>query len=246
MSILHSTAAILQLMQRLRRSITTADVIAELGFPKSTASRIMKQLCETGFLEKNTALGTFAPGLMLLEAVWMTQQSTTLAQDVETALRSLSEKTGHTGYISVLDGSDVLVLRVVPGRHALRVLTLPGTRSPAWRTSTGRALLARLDDEQALHCGDDGQLDAMQRSERIARLQRIREQRWSSAVNEAVSATASVSCAVGNPQSGETVSFCLSCPASLIDETDLGELALLLREKAEMIGRKYGDPWWQS
>lgn len=248
MSILNTTAAILNLMSQLKRGITASDVITHLQLPKSTTSRVLKQLCETGFLSKDPHSATYSPALMLLEVAYLAHRTSSLTDDIEQALRTLCHSTGHTGYLSVLDGPDVLVLRVIPGRHALQVITYPGTRSPSWATSTGRALLSRYSSQQLLSYFDETLTPENKNQIPFARLQEqlqmVRQQRWSSAINEAVSGTASISCSVKNPQSGETIAFCLTFPASMANEQEIESLARRLTSAAMPIGKKYGDPYW--
>ena len=148
MSILETTASILKLMVSQQRAIRISDVIIHLGMPKSTASRVMSQLESYGYLEKDDVQGTFLPGPLIMSASHLVSRQITLSDHVDAALRSLCERTGYTGYISILDNQEILVLRVIHGRQALSVVTWPGSRSPAWGTSTGRALLARFSDTQ--------------------------------------------------------------------------------------------------
>ncbi|WP_410014695.1 IclR family transcriptional regulator [Sodalis sp. C49] len=248
MSILNSTAAILRLMSTLKRGVTVTDLVEHLQFPKSTASRVLKQLAEAGFLDRDASSLAYQPGLMLLEVTHLVRRNSSLTDLIEQALRELCGLTGHTGYLSVLDGNDVLVLRVIPGVHALRVIRNAGSRSPAWGTSTGRALLARLPDTQlnaqfraVLSPANDLPMHFTQLMDRLAVVRRCH---WASAVNEAVAGAASVSCAVGDPHSGETVAFCLTFPASMADDTEIQRLSRLLCAAAMQIGKKVGDPYW--
>jgi len=248
MSILNGTADILRLMSTLKRGVTVSDVVEHLQVPKSTASRVLKQLAQAGFLDRDTATLAYQPGLMLLEVAHLVRRNSSLTDHIEHALRELCRVTGHTGYISVLDGNDVLVLRVIPGVHALRVIRNSGSRSPAWGTSTGRALLARLPAEQITE--RFGALLAptghpvMEFSQLLDHLSNIRRQRWAAAVNEAVPGAASVSCAVGDSQTGESLAFCLTFPASMADQAEIVKLSRLLCAAATQIGKKVGDPAW--
>ncbi|OON41858.1 IclR family transcriptional regulator [Izhakiella australiensis] len=247
MSILQTTASILQLMVELRRGIRISDVISHLGMPKSTASRVMGQLETYGYLEKDEVQGTFLPGPLLLSASHLVSRQLTLSDHVDVALRSLCERTGYTGYISMLDNQEILVLRVIHGRHALPAVTWPGSRSPAWGTSTGRALLARFSDSQ-LHdffasprvlsqlSGSQQNVSAL-----VAAVALARDTGYASAVNESVTDTASVSCAVGDASNSEAVAFCLSFPQTLATAEELQRIALLLKETAINIARKTGD-----
>lgn len=247
MSILETTANILKLMVELQGSVRVSDVIHHLKMPKSTASRVMSQLESYGYLEKDEAQGTFLPGPLVLSAAHLVSRQLTLSDHVDTALRSLCERTGYTGYISMLDNQEILVLRVIHGRQALPVVTWPGSRSPAWGTSTGRALLARFTDTQ-LHDFFASPLVISQLSgtshapsSLVAAVAHTRDNGYASAVNESVTDIASVSCAVGDPATGEAVAFCLSFPQTLATPEELERIATLLKETALSIARKTGD-----
>ncbi len=247
MSILETTANILKLMVELQGGIRINDVIHHLGMPKSTASRVMSQLESYGYLEKDDAQGTFLPGPLILSASHLVSRQLTLSDHVDMALRNLCERTGYTGYISMLDSQEILVLRVIHGRQALSVVTWPGSRSPAWGTSTGRALLARFTDNQ-LHDFFASplvvsQLSGSQQSASalVAAVTRTRDAGYASAVNESIAETASVSCAVGDPVTGEAVAFCLSFPQALATAEEIQRIATLLKETAITIAQKTGD-----
>ncbi|CAJ0998313.1 HTH-type transcriptional regulator XynR [Sodalis praecaptivus] len=247
MSILETSAQILQLMISLQRGIRVNDVISHLQMPKSTASRVVNQLVQYGYLEKDEAQGNFMPGALLLGAAHIARQQVPLNERVDAALRSLCERTGCTGYISRLDNREILVLRVIHGRHPLPVVTWPGSRSPAWGTSTGRALLARFSDDEldeffaSPHVAT--QLNgAHQSADGVRRLiQQARQEGYATAINESVADTASVSCAVGDPATHEAVAFCLSLPQSLAHPEEIARLAGLLRDAARLIACKTGD-----
>lgn len=247
MSILETTASILKLMITRQGGVRISDVISQLGMPKSTASRVMSQLESLGYLEKDESQGLFLPGPLIMSASHLVSRQQTLSDHVDAALRNLCERTGYTGYISMLDSQEILVLRVIHGRHALPVVTWPGSRSPAWGTSTGRALLARFTDTQ-LHDFFASPLVASQLSGNqqqaqtlVAAVSRTRDAGYASAVNESVADTASVSCAVGDPATQEAIAFCLSFPQALATPDELQRIATLLKETAITIARKTGD-----
>lgn len=252
MSILDSTTQIIQLINQLQRPVSMTDVVGHLHFPKSTASRVLKQMELYGFLERNPETLCYAPGLMLLEAAHWVRTQNSLTDQMEQALRIICANTGHTGYISMLDKNDVLVLRVVHGLHALRVVTVPGTRSPAYATSTGRVLLARFSHDQLLKRFPDEQLppagehSPQSRLQLFSQLNDIHRQGWAVAINEAVAGAASVSCSVHDPISSETLAFCLTFPAAMASEQQIHDLAITIEQQASDIGRRLGDPFWTT
>ncbi len=211
---------------------------------------------ESGLLERDPATLKYRPALLLLEVAHQARGSTPLIRRMEQALESLVADTGYTGYISVLDGNrrDAVVVRAFHGSHLLRVVTQPGCRLPAYASSTGRALLARLDDaaaRQAHPAAADPRGAVLPHAPRTAaalsaQLEDVRARGWAWALDESVTGVGSVSASVGDPQSGETLAFCLSFPASLNRPGFVDALAHRLIGHAAAVGRAAGDPFWQS
>lgn len=247
MASLENSAVILRLINQLRRAVTVTDLTEHLGMPKSSASRLLKQMAEQGFLERDEVTRAYAPGLMVLELAHLVRSTTPLFGLLQKALSALCQKTGHTGYLSVLDGSDVMALYVQPGTQPLRLTTYPGHRSPAWATSTGRALLA-LEPNEALDArlpsplpfvaanvpGDLAQLHA--------RIDAERRQGYAVALDEAISGVGSISCAVWDRATNERFALCLSFPAAGLDTDAVQALAADLMAEARSIGRLVGMP----
>ena len=247
MSILETAANILNLMTERKAGIRISDVITHLKMPKSTASRVMNQLESYGYLEKDPLQGTFLPGPLIMSVSHLVSRQITLSDHVDMALRSLCERTGYTGYISMLDNHEILVLRVIHGRQVLPIVTWPGSRSPAWGTATGRALLARFSDAQLSDFFADpkvvSQLSGSHQDIHLqmAAVSHVRSMGYAAAINESIADTASVSCAVGDPATQEAVAFCLSFPQHLATAEELQRIATLLQDSASIIAGKTGD-----
>jgi DNA-binding IclR family transcriptional regulator len=251
MGILENSTAVLRLITQLRKGVTVSDVVQHLNFPKSSASRILGQMAGQGLLERDRNTLAYHPALMLLELAHLVRGSTTLVDLADRALDELCAQTGHTGYISVLGGNDVMVLRVHPGAHALRVVTYPGHRIPAWATSTGRALLAREPDDLLLQRFPAGLPPVSAAApdsvgELLHRVGESRSRGWALALDESLPGIGSVACAVGDPATGETLAFCLTFPSSMSSQSETTRLAALLCTKASELGRLVGDPFWQA
>jgi DNA-binding IclR family transcriptional regulator len=230
-------------------------------------------MLECGLLDRDAATLKYRPALLLLEVAHHARGNTPLIRRMEQALETLVADTGHTGYISVLDDDrkHVVVVRALHGSHPLRVVTQPGYRLPAYASSTGRALLARLDDETAsrAHPLSNGHVadktgetpagkDAAAGTEQtvlphaprgtadlIAQLREVRARGWAWAQDESLPGVGSVSATVCDPQSGETLAFCLSFPASLNQPGFVDALAGRMVGYAASIGRAAGDNFWQ-
>jgi DNA-binding IclR family transcriptional regulator len=249
MASLESAGVILRLINALQRPVTVTDLVSHLGMPKSSSSRLLRQMSEQGFLERNPQTLAYGPALMVLELSRLVRSTTQLFPHLQGALQGLCVRSGHTGYLSVLDGVDVLVLFVQSGSHPLRLMTHPGHRSPAWATSTGRALLA-LESDMAVRerfaaglpaVADNAPADV---DALIARLATIRSQRYATALDEALPGVGSVSCTVSDPHTCERLALCLSFPSASASAAHIEALALDLMTEASGVGRLVGDPLW--
>ncbi|NMP28920.1 IclR family transcriptional regulator [Rahnella sp. SAP-1] len=249
MSILITTANILRLMSQLERGVTVKDLTEHLAMPKSTAARVLKQLKDSGFVDKNRQSQQYEPGLMFLDASYLVRRHSSLIDVTEKALRELCQQTGHTGYVSIMDKNDVLALRVIPGSHPLQVVTHPGKRSSVWGTSTGRAILSRMTDAQIAAqlretLEDPAFGSTLDFAQLMQRINQVRDRHWSAAINELVSGVASVSCSVKDPGNGECLAFCLSFPAAMADDAEIDRLSTLVCSAAKKIAQIVGDRYW--
>ncbi|OZI37497.1 hypothetical protein CAL29_03565 [Bordetella genomosp. 10] len=253
MSILDSATDVLRLLAHSGRDLTVTDVVNHLGVPKSSASRVLKQMMACGLLERDARTLAYRPALLILELSHQVRSSSSILDRMEDALQALVRETGHTAYISVLDETcrDVVVLRVRHGSHPLRVVTWPGHRSPAVAVSTGRTLLARIPDDTLTRLYGEhypvvparapGDLPALRK-----RLEQVRRDGWSIAMDEALPGVGSISCSVADPESGETLAFCLSFPVPQEDQDFVDALTQRLVGHARAIGRAAGDEFWTA
>jgi DNA-binding IclR family transcriptional regulator len=256
MSILESAARVFRLLADREGGLTVTDVVDSLGLPKSSSSRLLKQMMECGLLERDLRSLAYRPSLLMLEVAHKVHAHTPLLTRMEQALQALVDETGHTGYISVLDegARHVVVVRALHGSHSLRVVTRPGHRLPAYATSTGRALLARLDDatvaarfHEPLEAPHLLTPNAPRNVAALtALLHEVRERGWAYALDETLAGVGSVSATVHDPDSDETLAFCLSFPASLSQPGLADALAQRLVGHARSIGRAAGDSFWNT
>jgi DNA-binding IclR family transcriptional regulator len=69
-----------------------------------------------------------------------------IAETVRPCLRELSEKTGETVDLAMLDGDKVVFVDQIPGTHRLRAVSAVGVSFPLHCTANGKAMLALLND----------------------------------------------------------------------------------------------------
>ena len=147
--------AILGCFTPKRPVLGIADIADDLGMSRSTTHRYVITLVALGYLEQG-ASRKYRLGLRVTDLGMSALNSTGLREHAHPYLEELRQRTSYTTSLSVLDGTDVLLVDRVPSlRRAQSTLGAslhPGSRLPAYCTSMGKLLLANLPepDQRAL------------------------------------------------------------------------------------------------
>ncbi|MCW1992366.1 UNVERIFIED_ORG: DNA-binding IclR family transcriptional regulator [Bradyrhizobium japonicum] len=247
MSALTNVIEILRCFSSARPDLSFADVMALTGKPKSSTSRLLRSLRDCGLLEQDPHTRRYRPGLLTFELGRLHRAHDDLISMAERELREVCARTGHTGYIAVLDGYEQVVLRIVPGSNPLRVVNPPGQRTPALATSNGRAMLARLADED-VRARVPATYPKLPRNspqnfkQLMARLDEIRRTGVSEAADESIEGVGSQGFALKSGETGEMIGIAVSYS---VQATTAAERANVRRELAAMaakLRRMTGDP----
>ncbi|WP_228083629.1 IclR family transcriptional regulator [Streptomyces profundus] len=118
-----------------------------LGVARSTAHRLLSTLTFRGFATRAGG-HVYRPGPALADAGLRALGRLDLRQVAKPHLRALSEDTGETVHLVVLEGNGARFVDGVESAQPLRVGLRIGMVLPAHSTSAGKAILAALPPEQ--------------------------------------------------------------------------------------------------
>lgn len=251
MNSVDNVAKVLRLFTPDRSVLSVTEVSQLLALPKSSSSRLLKAMSETGLLALAEHGAGYSVGHLIFETSRRHRAHSTLSVAADEALARIVKATGHTGYVAMLDRTDVLGLRMRPGSKPLRVVTSPGDRLPAFCSSTGRAMLARLDDAavralyptpwQAPSPNAPQTVDDL-----LAALVVVRTQGWSQATDESLPGVEAIAVCVEDRESGERVAICLSYSAAMISANETSRIVTLMMRAGREIGTKFDDEYWAA
>lgn len=144
-SVDHALAILLLL--RTVGSVRVLDVARELGVANSTAHRLLTALVARDFVRQDPETRRYAAGDALVEIGRAAVLHDELVDRVRPALQQISSTSGETVHLGVREGTTVRYVDAVESTRAVRVAARTGRALPAHWTSTGKVLLAALDDE---------------------------------------------------------------------------------------------------
>ena len=140
--------AILSAFKSGRPLLGVSELGREIGLSRSTAHRYVATLAALGYLQQDGGTKKYRLGPRVLDLGFSAINSMELREVAAPHLRQLSDDTGYTVNMAILDELDIVyVERCRSGRAAQREIDLNlhvGARLPAYCTSLGKVLLAFL------------------------------------------------------------------------------------------------------
>ena len=226
--------------------MTVAACSQLLDIPMANASRLMKAMRACGLLETIGDSKRHRPGRLLLNLSSAFHRSSFLLTSASTAVRSITERFGHTSFVTILDGDEVVGVAHFTGTNALLVSDKIGRRLPAFATAAGRSLLARLpDDEIRDIIGSD--LVPLTRfcpttpDEVLESIAEFRRCGYAVSRQETTLGVDAFAIAVGDPSTGESVSLCVVFPAITVTEEENDAILESLAMQASVIAAQTRD-----
>ncbi|HTJ79767.1 MAG TPA: IclR family transcriptional regulator [Rariglobus sp.] len=124
---------------------TLVDISETLKIPKTTAFRILNTFCEAGLVTKTDTVYLAGPELARVGLLTLNRMD--IRELARPLLTQLATDTGETAHLAVLSGDKSLILDVCDSPHPIRAASRPGTLADLHASSTGKVLMAHLDEE---------------------------------------------------------------------------------------------------
>ncbi len=117
-----------------------------LKLNKSQVSKVLSEFREAGFLQQDPRTREYTVGIHAVALGGNYLHELPLVHEAIVVMRRLTDQSGHTAALAVLDGLDVLYLAAVEGRHFLDVGWRVATWLPFHATAVGKVLFAFADE----------------------------------------------------------------------------------------------------
>jgi IclR family pca regulon transcriptional regulator len=138
--------AILSTFKSDRPVLGVSELGREIGLSRSTTHRYVATLAMLGYLQQDPTTKKYQLGPRVLDLGFSAIHSMELREISAPHLQQLSDQTGFTVNMAILDGSDIVYIeRCRSARAGQREIDLNlhiGSRLPAYCTSMGKILLA--------------------------------------------------------------------------------------------------------
>jgi IclR family transcriptional regulator, pca regulon regulatory protein len=144
--------AILSAFDSDRPLIGVSELSRELALSRSTAHRYIATLARLGYLQQDPDSKRYRLGPKVLDLGFSAINSMDVREISAPHLRRLSDETGHTVNLAILDGTDVVYIErcrtAQPGQRDIDLNLHVGARLPAYCTAMGKAILAFVPEDR--------------------------------------------------------------------------------------------------
>ncbi|WP_299153826.1 IclR family transcriptional regulator [uncultured Tateyamaria sp.] len=140
-------AAILRLLGQETDGLSLGQIASRVGLPRSTVQRIVAALTVEGFISTDKGYGGIRLGP---EIQSLAQAAASGIRDrLRPIMKRISDETGETVDLAILDGDKMLFIDQIVGRQRLRAVSSIGESFPLTTTANGKAALACMDPARA-------------------------------------------------------------------------------------------------
>lgn len=239
---------ILEALSSNRGDVGIAELSEKVGLHVSTVHRLLSTLKTKGYVRQSPENGryTLGPKAFHLGHAYLEQHE--LRKVVRPFLERLSQASGETANLVILDQGEAFYLDKVESERNLRIFSRIGHRAPLHCTAVGKVLLAHMPSEKVREFIYDKPLEALTRNTITSpplleqELRKVKEKGYAFDQEECEDGA----CCIGVPLrdfTGEAVAaMSISGPSVRLTPEKLEELVPLMKEVAEVISSRLGYP----
>jgi IclR family pca regulon transcriptional regulator len=243
--------AILSAFRSGRPLLGVSDLAREVGLSRSTTHRYIATLAGLGYLQQDPPTRKYRLGPRVLDLGFSAINSMDLRELAAPHLQALSDETGHTVNMAVLDGADIVYIeRCRTSRQGQREIDLNlhiGSRLPAYCTSLGKVLLAYLEPDELTEVLEHvrftqrGPNTLMSSTDLRTELQRVRVAGLAANNEELAYGLRSIAAPIRNRDGSVTAAINLAVHRSMVSLDSLvADLGPLLKRTAAEISARTG------
>jgi IclR family acetate operon transcriptional repressor len=228
-------------MYRNESELRISDVAEALTISPSTAHRLLTTLEAADMVAQNPTTRCYVTGPALVAIAQALAATNSRWEFARPFMAELGERTGFTVNLQILQGPDVAFVQSVESLRPVRVGSRLGAVMPAYHTSGGKLLLARLVEDEILRLYPSPQLASRtprsigDRAELLAELRRVRRRGYATNFGESEPGVSAVAVLVSNVRGHGESALAVSAPENRLPQSHVRALVAELSKTADLL-----------
>lgn len=217
-----------------------AELSRQLGYSKSNTFRILSTLASQGFVRSHPETARYSLTLKIWELGVRVIDRQPVRRVARSHLKTLFVQLNETVLLSVLDFPDVLYIDKMEGDYPVRASARVGWRAPAWRTASGKSLLAFQPDEVLSKIVERGLFSSDQLPDLRKELEEVRHRGFAMSFNGSRPGVNSVSAPIWGPDAMPVAALSVSGPAERFSPERMLSISASVMNAATRISESLG------
>lgn len=237
---------ILELFDEQHEELRITEISAMMNLHKSTVHSLLKTLQLHGYIDQDEETGKYRLGLKLLERGQLILRQLDLRTAAARHLRQLSEETGQTVHLVILDGKEGIYIDKVEGKKAAIRYSRIGRRVPLHSSAVGKVLAAFRSDAEIAELLQNYEFvrqtpRTIQSAEAFLKeLEAVRKRGYAVDDEENEPGVRCVAAPIFDHNGQTAAAMSISTMTAHVNDEELAELAAKLGETARQISGKLG------
>lgn len=238
--VLEKTFKILGLFADQPKALSIKEMSELLGYSKSTIFRIIKNLEDVAYLEKDPENQKYKLGFGLYYLGTLAESHTLIRRVARPYLERLNEECEETVHLAVIHQGQALYLEKIQSKKVLQVISRIGTKLPCHCSGVGKMLLSALPPEELKQIILEKGLPSFTRNtitdiQNLSReLDSIRQQGYAIDNEEIEAGLKCIAAPIRDPTRGVVAAVSISAPDNRFDG-DFSSFKFLILKTANQI-----------
>ncbi|MDQ6598866.1 IclR family transcriptional regulator [Bacillus salipaludis] len=239
---------ILDLFDEHTTELKITHISELMGLHKSTVHSLLKTLQMHGYIDQDLESGKYRLGLKLFERGNFVIHSLDIRLLAKRYLLDLSLKTGQTTHLVILDGKEGVYVDKVESPMATILYSRVGRRIPLHCSAVGKALIAFREQEEIqkiLHGYNytkKTEFTIINETDFLSELEKVRQQEYAIDSQENEPGVRCIAVPIRNHENQVIAAISISTLLARINETQLQEFVVLLKQTGSELSEQMGYP----
>jgi DNA-binding IclR family transcriptional regulator len=221
------------------------EVANVIGIHKSTAYRLLTTLRDRGLVEQDAATEKYRLGFGMVLLASSVRADLDILRCARPVCERLSEETGETVTVTVLDGDEAVIVHQSVSRVSALGADWTGLHTPLHATAAGKVLLVHMPEDQLLRVLKEPlerftESTIVDPSRLEAHVQEIRDKGYSHTIEELEIGLSAVGASIRGAGGEVAGAISVSGPAFRLPSDDIPEAGILIQDAATEISRCLG------
>lgn len=219
---------ILSIVCESKTPLRLSDLADQSGLTISTMQRLTYTLQEIGMIDRDPVTKRFRIGPKMITMALSVKQNLELKKVARPFMQQASDAIGEVVGLSVLSGFEIILIEIIKINHQVLNINMEiGASIPPHATSSGKSILAFMDESQANKILEHSQMTRFTKNTITSKksflnqLKKVRECGYSLAINENAIGFSAIAAPVRNSDGAVIAAITVMVPSARISKQKL-------------------------